>query len=70
MCVVSVVQQWSGTQVPQENWTRPIFNEYQEIIKKLEELDRKLGFGNCEDPAKAAWMKSVEERLKALEASK
>jgi hypothetical protein len=33
----------------------------------LEELDKKLGQKDCEDPAKAEWMGSVEKRLKKLE---
>ena len=67
MCVVSVVSDWASTTVPVTTWTTSNWGEYQEIIRRLEELDRKLGFANCEDPAKQAWMENVEKRLKKLE---
>lgn len=67
MCAISVVTAWGQTMVPVETWTRSNWSEYQEILKRLADLDEKLGMANCEDPAKAAWMKSVEDRLAALE---
>lgn len=47
-------------------WTRDSFDEFKEILKRLEALDAKLGEPDCEDPAKAAWMQDVEARLEAL----
>lgn len=67
MCSVSVISDWGRTQIPQENWTRSAFNEFREVIRRLEEIDRKLGQPDCEDPAKAAWMREVEARLDKLE---
>lgn len=66
MCMVSVMSV-AGAQIPVMDWTRPAFNEYQEILKRIEALDKKLGQPDCVDPAKEAWMKQVEERLSALE---
>ena len=66
MCMVSVVSV-AGSNVPLTDWTRPAFSEYQEILKRIEALDAKLGQPDCVDPAKEAWMKQVEERLSALE---
>lgn len=68
MCAVSMVHDYMRTNVPYEAWTRPMFNEYQEIIRRLEKLDEKLEQPDCPDPEKAAWMKEVEERLVKLEA--
>lgn len=65
-----MVQQWSGTYIPNTYWTPANFSEYQEIIRLLTELDRKLGLANCEDPAKAAWMENIEKRMKKLEKQK
>lgn len=66
MCMVSGVLDYGRT-VPAINWTGTTFSEYGEIIRRLDELDRKLGEPNCERPGKRAWMKDVERRLKALE---
>ena len=67
MCVTSVVHDYMRQNVPIYQWTQPMFNEYQEIIRRLGLLDEKLNQPDCEDPAKAAWMKEVEERLAKLE---
>ncbi len=67
MCSVSVVHDYMRTNVPLEWWDRPKFDEYKEIIDRLDKLDKKLDQPECEDPEKAAWMKQVEERLDRLE---
>lgn len=69
MCSVSVIHDYMRTAVPQTAWTRPIFNEYQEIIKRLEALDEKLDQPDCYNDDKAAWMREVEARLQKLEAA-
>lgn len=66
MCMVSVMSV-AGSQVSIMDWTRPAFSEYQEILRRIEALDKKLGQPDCVDPAKEAWMTQVEERLSALE---
>jgi len=68
VCVTSAVFDYFG-QGPGQSapWTPAVYNEFQEILKRLEELDKKLGQPHCEDPAKAAWMREVEERLAKLE---
>jgi hypothetical protein len=67
MCSVSAVHDYFG-QRPSVPWTPDTFRDYQEIVRRLDALDRKLGEPACDDPAKAAWMREVEARLKALEA--
>jgi hypothetical protein len=67
MCMVSVVSVAGGT-VPINDWTRPAFNEFREILDRIAALDAKLGQPDCVDPAKEAWMREVEKRLQALEA--
>lgn len=46
-----------------------MFNEFKEIIRRLDDLDEKLGQPDCHDPAKAAWMREVEARLEKLESA-
>lgn len=66
MCSVSVISDYFGKQ-PITMWDRPTFNEYKEILDRLEKLDKKLDQPDCVDPAKEAWMREVENRLKVLE---
>jgi hypothetical protein len=66
MCMVSVVSV-AGSSIPVDTWTRPAFSEYQEILKRIADLDAKLGQPDCVDPAKEAWMREVEKRLAQLE---
>jgi tetrahydromethanopterin S-methyltransferase subunit G len=66
MCAVSAVYDAMKT-VPLEQWTWPTFNEMKEILDKLNEIDRKLGQPDCEDPSKADILKTIEDRLRKLE---
>jgi len=67
MCSVSVIQDYMRERVAPSDWTRPVWSEYQEVLRRLEALDAKLGQPHCEDRAKAAWMQEIEKRLAALE---
>lgn len=67
MCLVSVVNDYGRRNIPAGQWTNQSFNEYKEILRLLESLDAKLNQPDCEDPAKAAWMREVELRLARLE---
>lgn len=69
MCVTSAVMQYMRDYTTPVQWTQPMFDEYKEIIRRLEALDEKLDQADCEDPAKAAWMREVEGRLAQLEKS-
>lgn len=69
MCSVSVIQDYMNQRTTPTQWTRPMFNEFKEIIRRLDDLDEKLGQPDCHDPAKAAWMREVEARLEKLESA-
>lgn len=69
MCSYSMVSD-AFRQFPLPDWTRPTFDEAQEILRLVKRIDEKMGQKDCEDPTKAAWMQQVEERLKALENTK
>ena len=68
VCAVSGLHDYFRQNVPLDNWTRPVFNEYQEIIRRLDKLDAHFAQPACEEPAKAMWLKDVEARLAKLEA--
>jgi len=67
MCSMSVLHDYMRTNIPITQWTRKDFNEYKEIIDRLDKLDKKLDQPECDSEDKSAWMKEVEERLEALE---
>jgi hypothetical protein len=67
MCSVSVLHDYMARQVPTTQWTRPVFEEYKEIIKRLDALDGKLSQPECDNAPKTAWMDDVERRLGELE---
>lgn len=66
MCMVSVVSDY-GKSIATSTWTTRTFSEYQEILRRLEALDAKLGEPECHDPGKQEWMAEVERRLFTLE---
>jgi hypothetical protein len=66
MCAVSVVYDyWSAR--PDTQWTRETFNDFKEIVDRLDRLDEKLAQPDCHDPSKAAWMAEVESMLRERE---
>lgn len=67
MCMVSVINDYGRQRVPVKDWNRSNWGEYQEILHRLGELDKKLGEPNCETPDKLEWQKAIEERLRKLE---
>lgn len=69
MCSVSVISEWGQT-IPMQQWTRPAFDQFKEVLDRLDILDAKLSQPDCEDPAKAAWMREVEARLEKIEKRK
>lgn len=66
MCSVSMVHDWAK-QIQPDQWTRPMFDGYQELVRRLDELDKRTKQPECEDPSKADFMKRVLERLEAIE---
>ena len=83
MCAVSAVHDyfrqrpslWPETgniytqpNTPQLNqWDRETFEQLKEVLRRLGEIDKKLGEPDCVDPRKEAWMAEVETRLQKLE---
>ena len=57
MCSVSVMQDYWREHTQPTQWTPPLWTDYQEVLRLLKKLDEKLGQPDCEDPAKAAWMR-------------
>lgn len=48
-------------------WTPETMQLMKEIMEKMKLLDSKLGLKDCEDPKKAEWMRSIEDRIAKLE---
>lgn len=71
MCVVSNMIDSAGKQWPpfnSGNWNLPTLTEFQQIINKLAEIDRKLGAKDCYDPKKDEVIAQLQARIKELEA--
>ena len=66
MCMVSMVMD-TAAKFPAAGWTLDTWQLFNQVLRRLDELDRKLGQPDCHDPRKAEWMRSVEERLRCLE---
>jgi hypothetical protein len=68
MCVVSAMidssQQWG----PIQKWPYPVVQDMSDIIRRLAEIDKKLGAKDCFDPKKDSFIQELSERLAALEA--
>ena len=65
MCFVSLVLtgMQERTQPAQYNW--PIFNEFQEILRRLESIDKKLGQPECHDPEKEKFLQKIQKELES-----
>jgi hypothetical protein len=68
MCVVSNMMDSARYQWPPiSTWPVQTVTDFSEIIKKLSEIDKKLGAKDCYDPKKEAFLKELDDRLKAIE---
>ncbi len=65
MCAVSATIGYF--QEHQPVWTRPDFDSFKKVLKRLEVLDKHLGQPDCIDPSKAEYLREIEERLNRLE---
>lgn len=66
MCAVSVILDY-GRRIHIQDWNQQNWRDFQTLKQQAEEFDRKTDQPDCEDPAKAAWMREVEARLAKLE---
>lgn len=61
MCVYSMVIDWAS-KLPDEYWNRPRSLEaYNDLIKRAAEYDKQTGQPDCEDPAKAEFLKKLQD---------
>jgi hypothetical protein len=68
MCAVSVINDYGHYRIPLNTWTPDTWGQYQDILRRLAELDKKLGEPDCETAGKLEWQNAVEARLAKLEA--
>lgn len=70
MCATSAIIREFMTQYPPvQHWPQPLLIDAQEIIRRLDALDKKIGAKDCYEPTKADFLKSLDDRLKKLEAA-
>lgn len=68
MCTVSAVHQYGYGMNPGQ-WTRPLIDEFNDLVKQAEQFDTAAGEPDCIDPKKAEWLIHVE-LLVSLKAQK
>lgn len=66
MCVVSAVYD-AAMQIPIQHWTQPLFQDFTSLVRRIQELEDKLGVERCAREEKAKFLAAVEKRLKKLE---
>lgn len=68
MCVVSMVHDYGRKNFPPVyEWDVDDLTEYEEIIRRLDRLDRRFNQPDCVDPAKQKFMDEIRDRLSKLE---
>lgn len=69
MCMVSMVTHGMGQEYPQfpQPFTLPQLVDLSEVLKRLDELDKKIGAKNCDEPGKAEFFEKLNARIEALE---
>ena len=72
MCVVSMVTQQFPEQFPDWQRTAPltVLTGLQEVLKKLDAIDKAMEAKNCKDELKDQFFRDLAERIEALEKKK
>lgn len=67
MCAVSMMYDYMQRNVPPISpyWTQPNLSDFKEIIRRLDNLDRKLDQKDCVDPDKAKYLADVAAAIKS-----
>lgn len=66
MCTYSMAVDF-GKNIPDDHWNQGLYLEFQLLLTRMAEIDRKLGLADCEDPSKQEWMRNIEKRLEKIE---
>lgn len=66
MCAVSMIHDFAKKWYEKDTWTKPKLDDYKEIVRRLDEIDKKLGLEACE-PNKAEFIQEIEDRLTSIE---
>lgn len=69
MCAVSMIHD-QFHQYPKEWWDNDKLDLFKELVKKMEEYDKRIGQPDCVDPVKEQHIREVEEYLRKLKASR
>ena len=66
MCAVSAIHDFVHDHMPYQNWDRTALDQYKELVRRLKEVDDKLGLPDC-DPTKGEFLKMIERKIDAIE---
>lgn len=62
MCVVSMVTEWHF-QKPRDWWTQERWNDFQQIIPQVKEIDKAMGLPDCEQEEKLIQLGKLAQEL-------
>lgn len=66
MCVMSMIMEYLP-KVPMDQWTIEKYDYLQDLLRRVEKLDKMLEQPDCVDPKKEEILKKIEERLASIE---
>lgn len=70
MCVVSMINDYGRERIQPWKWTPKNWVDYQELVKKAEEVDKALEQPDCDDPQKLVWTQDIQKQIDEVEAKK
>ena len=53
--------------IPVREWTWPQFNEFEDILRRVKELEEKVGGCPCPNEDKTAFLVDIKRRLEAID---
>lgn len=53
--------------IPPREWTWPQFNEFEDILRRVKELEEKVGGCPCPNEDKTAFLEDIKRRLEAID---
>lgn len=55
--------------IPPRKWTRQELDEFEDLLKRIKDIEDKAGGCPCEDPSKLDFLKDIRARIEAEEAA-
>lgn len=69
MCVYCMIADWGKEFAPPDRyqWTRPMLDQFEELLKRVKELEDKVDPCPCPDESKMDFLKEIRDKLDEIE---